>query len=65
MNAVTYVFEVTFLSQDKTQILIKVSEDATLGGEWQFADLWVVAARKANSYQQRPISIQFVEKIEA
>lgn len=65
MNPVTYIFEVTFLSQDKTRIHINVSEDATLGGQWQFSDLWVVAARKANAYQQRPVNIQFIEKVES
>lgn len=65
MKHVTYVFEVTFLSQDKTKIHIKVSEDETLGGKWQFSDLWVVAARKANAYQQRPVTIQFIEKVES
>lgn len=62
MKNVTYTFKATFQNNGTTDIIVNVSESDVLGGNWQLGDVWLIAARKANSYNSPLEKLVFVDK---
>lgn len=59
----TYRFKVTFDDDSTSDINLNVSQSSTMKEDWEIADLWIVAARKANNYNLKVKKIEFIEKI--